>query len=289
MSLPNPNAFARSPLDRAAHLRRDETWLRAARAAPDAAFAAFHALRPLLREARACWLSADQIPPDAQAVFLGLEDGAPRFAVALSEEKDFGGAFTEMRGAAMRLPQGEGAILGCAKSLLDWHSRHQFCANCGARTFVAEAGWKRECAGCRTEHFPRVDPVVIMLALHEGKCLLGRQSRFPPGMYSALAGFVEPGESFEEACARELFEEAGVRALAVRYHLAQPWPFPSSLMIGLVADVESDALTVDAHELEAARWFTRDEARAALAGAGPFSAPPPVAIAHHLIKAWASD
>jgi NAD+ diphosphatase len=289
MTLPNPNAFACSPLDRAAHLRRDEAWLAAARTAPEARFAVFHALRPLLRDHRIGWLTHEQSPATAPPIFLGLEDGAPRFAIEVAEEAGFDGAFTDMRSAAMRLSQGESAILGCAKSLFEWHEKHGFCAKCGAASNVVEAGWKRICPSCAAEHFPRVDPVVIMLALHGGKCLLGRQARFPPGMHSALAGFVEPGESFEEACARELFEEAGLRATAVRYHSNQPWPFPSSLMIGLYADVENDALTIDAHELESARWFTRDEARAALERRGEFSIPPPLAIAHQLIKTWVNE
>jgi NAD+ diphosphatase len=286
MLLPNPNAFTRSPLDRAAHLRRDEAWLAAARSVSDARYAIFNALRPLLRGDAPAWLHRDEIAADGPAIFLGLENSAPRFAVEVAEEAAFDGVFTDMRSAAMRLSQGDSAILGCARSLFDWHARHGFCAKCGAASAIAEAGWKRVCPACTAEHFPRVDPVVIMLALHEGRCLLGRQARFPPGMHSALAGFVEPGESFEEACARELFEEAGVRAKAVRYHSAQPWPFPSSLMIGLYADVESDALTIDLHELESARWFTREEVRAALERRGEVTAPPPLAIAHQLIKSW---
>jgi NAD+ diphosphatase len=286
MLLPNPNAFARSPLDRAAHLRRDQAWLAAALAAPDARYAIFNNLRPLLRGDAPAWLQRDESAGDSPAIFLGLYDGAPRFAVEVADEAAFEGAFTDMRSAAMRLSQGDSAILGCARSLFDWHARHGFCAKCGTASAIAEAGWKRICSSCAAEHFPRVDPVVIMLALHEGRCLLGRQKAWPPGMHSALAGFVEPGESFEEACARELFEEAGVRATAVRYHSAQPWPFPSSLMIGLYADVEGDALTIDLHELESARWFTREEVRAALERRGEFSAPPPLAIAHQLMRSW---
>ncbi len=286
MLLPNPNAFTRSPLDRAGHLRRDEAWLAAARSAPDARYAVFNALRPLLRADAPAWLQRDEIPSDSPAIFLGIEDGAPRFAVQVAEDAPFEGVFTDMRSAAMRLSQGDSATLGCARSLFDWHARNGFCAKCGAASAIAEAGWKRICQPCKADHFPRVDPVVIMLALHEGRCLLGRQKAWAPGVHSALAGYVEPGESFEEACARELFEEAGVRAIAVRYHSAQPWPFPSSLMIGLFADVESDALTIDLHELESARWFTREEARAALERRGDVTAPPPMAIAHQLIKSW---
>lgn len=287
MTLANPNTFTRSPLDRAAHLRRDEAWLAHARKAPDARYAVFHALRPLIRDHAIVWL-AEQKGAGAP-IFLGLENGAPRFAVEVAGEAGFDGAFTELRSAAMRLSQADSAILACAKSLFEWHAKHGFCANCGAASVVAEAGWKRICPSCAAEHFPRVDPVVIMLALHDGQCLLGRQTRFPAGMYSALAGFVEPGESIEEACARELFEEAGVHATAVRYHSTQPWPFPSQLMIGLYADADASALTIDGNELETARWFTRAEARAALARQGDFSLPPPLAIAHQLIKTWADQ
>ncbi|NDC59639.1 MAG: NAD(+) diphosphatase, partial [Alphaproteobacteria bacterium] len=183
--------------------------------------------------------------------------------------------------------------LGCAKALFEWHARHRFCSNCGEKTDIVEAGWKRKCAACDGEHFPRVDPVVIMVPVHGDRCCLGRQKRFPPGMYSALAGFVEPGESLEEACAREIFEEVGLRATTVRYHSSQPWPFPSSMMIGLIADVTDDAVTLDKDEIDEAVWLTKEEARQALAGglkgdAGMIWAPPPFAIAHQILKAWAS-
>ena len=151
------------------------------------------------------------------------------------------------------------------------------------------AGWGRKCDGCNTEHFPRTDPVVIMLAEFEGKALVGRQSRFPPGNYSALAGFLEPGESIEEAVRRELMEESGIPTGAVRYVTSQPWPFGSQLMIACVADALDDIITLDTNELEDAMWVTRSDARAALAGDAdaPFKAPPPFAIAHTLLRSWA--
>ncbi|MBU6206560.1 MAG: NAD(+) diphosphatase, partial [Alphaproteobacteria bacterium] len=164
-----------------------------------------------------------------------------------------------------------------------------FCGRCGAETQVIRGGWGRHCCGCTLDHFPRVDPVVIMLAEHGGRVLLGRQATWPVGRYSALAGFLEPGESVEEAVARELYEEAGVRACAVRYVTSQPWPFPAQLMLACVAEVESDTLTLSPAEIEDAFWASRDEVRAALAGAedARFGAPPLYAVAFTLLKHWA--
>lgn len=180
------------------------------------------------------------------------------------------------------------ALYGGARSLVDWHARHRFCATCGSPTELFRAGWGRRCGQCRAEHFPRVDPVVIMLAEYDGRVLVGRQRQFAPGMFSALAGFVEPGESLEEAVARELFEEAGIRVSDVAYVASQPWPFPSSLMIGCRARAEGSALTLDETEIEAAIWVDRAGVRAALAGDmdAPFLAPPPLAIARHLLEDW---
>ena len=180
------------------------------------------------------------------------------------------------------------ALYGGARSLVDWHARHRFCAACGAPTILFRAGWGRRCETCRAEHFPRVDPVVIMLAEHDGQVLVGRQPGFPPAVFSALAGFVEPGESLEEAVARELFEEAGIRVADVTYVASQPWPFPSSLMIGCTATALDPALTLDETELEAAMWVGRADVRAALAGdmGAPFVVPPPLAIARHLLECW---
>ncbi|MGE3301771.1 MAG: NAD(+) diphosphatase [Hyphomonadaceae bacterium] len=301
MPLPlNPNTFANYPLDRAAHLRKEPEWLHAALTAPETRFTPFAERKPLLRPgdpASPCWLdpaAAEALAPGAP-VFLGLDEaGHARFAFETTADLAAtplagAGEFTEMRAAAMQVAGGDSAILGTAKSIFEWHARHRFCANCGQPTQVVEGGWKRECAACGVEHFPRVDPVVIMLATWNGHCLLGRGKRFANlNMYSALAGYIEPGESIEEACARELFEEAGVRAVAVRYHSAQPWPFPSTLMIGLFAEVEDGAIAVDKEELEDARWFSRDDAQAALERRHPsISVPQRLAIAHQLIKTWA--
>ena len=155
---------------------------------------------------------------------------------------------------------------------------------------MTEAGWKRICTACQAEHFPRTDPVAIMLATSGDKCLLGRQTMWPAGMWSALAGFIEPGETLEQGAARELYEEAGIvcRPANAEYLFCQPWPFPSSLMIGLLLPAENEDITVDEDELEAARWITRAEAREVLAGTHPeIFAPPPFAVAHHILKEWA--
>jgi NAD+ diphosphatase len=188
------------------------------------------------------------------------------------------------------MPGPDAAILATAKAMFEWRRKHGYCAACGQPSEPREGGWKRQCPSCQAEHFPRTDPVVIMLAHHEGRCMLGRQEAWPKGMYSALAGFLEPGESIEEACARELAEEAALKTVRVRYHSTQPWPYPSSLMIGLIAEVADDQAAPDQTELSEVRWFTRAEARALLSGEieGAFC-PQPMAIAHQLIRAWAFE
>jgi NAD+ diphosphatase len=245
--------------------------------------------------------------------FLGLApDGAPIFIALLPDEAveqraDASDGFLDRRilvvpsredlklvdlrsiAAGGLVPQDEGAMLAAAKALMNWHTRHRFCSNCGAPTEVAVAGWRRDCPVCKAIHFPRTDPVVIMLAVDGDACLLGRQPRFPKGMYSALAGFVEPGETIEAAVRREVREEAGVVCRKVQYFASQPWPFPASLMIGSFAQAESRSLEVDRVELEDARWFSRDEAIALIEGRHPdgLLAPAAMAIAHHLLKRWA--
>jgi NAD+ diphosphatase len=182
----------------------------------------------------------------------------------------------------------DAALWGTARSLIAWHGRHGFCANCGAASEPFRAGWGRKCEACRGEHFPRVDPVVIMLAEHGDRVLLGRQPQYPLGRYSALAGFVEPGESIEEAVARELSEEAGIEVSSVRYVASQPWPLPGQLMIACIAEANNDALTIDRTELEDAMWVPRAGVEAALRGdsQAPFLAPPSFAIARSLLEAW---
>jgi len=229
-----------------------------------------------------------EAPDDAHIVLLGFDEGRPRFAAAPE-----GVPAPPLRSPALfraldQLEAGEAATYAMARSVLDWNARHRFCANCGTLTESFRAGWGRKCGNCATEHFPRVDPVVIMIAEHDGRALLGRQPSWPAGRYSALAGFLEPGESIEEAVAREIQEEAGVSVSGVRYVASQPWPFPSQLMIACIGIADDDAITLDDNELETAGWFTRDEVRAALAGDGPFVAPPNYAIAHTLLTRWAA-
>jgi NAD+ diphosphatase len=177
-----------------------------------------------------------------------------------------------------------------ARSITDWHARHQFCAACGSKTVYTAGGSHRRCIDCSTEHFPRTDPVAIAVVGRGDRCLLGRGPGWPATMYSALAGFVEPGETLEEAVRREVQEESGIIVGAVRYVKSQPWPFPSSLMIGCVADAESEEVTIDHAELEDVRWFSLDEVLRALAGEdGDLFIPPPFAVAHHLVRAWAEE
>jgi len=282
--------FTGNPLDRADHLRRDPDALHMARLHPGARYLVLDNLRPLLTTDRAdlYWARRSEIG-EGQVVLLGLDDdGAPRFAVD-GKVGDLPGLPTDARTVGSMMDDGRAAIVAHARSLLDWHRRHGFCAVCGAPTLLTRGGYARSCESCGAEHFPRVDPVVIMLAEKDGKALIGRQSGFPPGFYSALAGFVEAGESLEEAVSRELWEEAGIRTYSVRYVASQPWPFPSSLMIGAIATSESFDLKLDETEIEAARWISRAEALAALQGEGDWLAPPPLAIAHSLLSAWARE
>jgi NAD+ diphosphatase len=187
---------------------------------------------------------------------------------------------------------GEDALgeLAQGAALLSWHHNHRFCGRCGAATQMRIGGYKRACPSCGAEHFPRTDPVAIMLVVHREKCLLGRSPHFAPGMYSALAGFIEPGETIEAAVRREVLEESGIRLGRVVYHASQPWPFPYSLMIGCFGEALDGDIVFDGRELEDCRWFSRDEVRAILAGNHPdgLTAPPPGAIASHLIRAWAN-
>lgn len=286
-----PIAFSGQPLDRADHLRADPDALRRMRG-EDALLLALDGLAPDLDEnGRLRWLPLSAAPADAELVFLGLlrRNGRPAFAaLPAAGRAAAAGSIAARFNAMATLSADDLASYGLARSLVDWHARHRFCAECGAPTLVAKGGWQRDCPACSASHFPRCDPVAIMLVEHDGRMLLGRQARFPPGFYSALAGFVEPGETMEEAVAREVLEEAGVPVERVRYIASQPWPYPSQLMLGCIADATDDRLAIDRTELEDARWFARAEVAAALAGeaGAPFVAPPAQAIARTLLEWW---
>jgi NAD+ diphosphatase len=300
--------FTGNPLDRASDKRVDAGWIEARRRDPSSLILPLWRLEPLLRDSPASNPGAELglLSPeiaeavaaaDAVCIFLGLEGERAVFALDISAAGDSAnegplaglGYFRDARTAAQLVPIREAAILGQAKALIDWHQRHGFCPRCGAPTKIMDAGYRRQCERCRAEHFPRVDPVVIMLAIDGEACLVGRGKQFPPGMFSALAGFIEPGETIEEAVRRELMEEASARVGAVTYHATQPWPFPSSLMIGCFAQAESRAVKADENELAELRWIERSVARELIAGKefDGLRIPPPVAIAHHLIRAWA--
>ena len=277
--------FTGAPIDRADPVRSDPARLDAVVADPRARLLGLEGLDPVASADLTLITRAPMPAANVSLALLGIEEAGPLF-VALGEPIS---AEPPDWATILALASGEMALYAAARSLVAWHARHGFCANCGHATAPFRAGWGRACPACGTEHFPRVDPVVIMLAEHGDRVLVGRQARFPPGRYSALAGFVEPGESVEEAVARELHEEAGIAVANVRYLASQPWPFPSQLMIACIATAADDALTIDMTELEDARWMTREEVRAALAGdaEAPFEPPPPHAIARTLLEAWA--
>jgi len=288
--------FTGGTLDRADALRHDAEALAAARGDWRARLLVLDGLMPAVTDdGRLEWTSLAHLPDDAEPILLGLdESGRPHFTALLAGMRvDTAPA---MRSPALMavlgsLAPGEAATYAAARSVIDWHVRHGFCAKCGSATAVFRGGWARKCPACGAEHFPRVDPVVIMIAEHDGRALLGRGKGWPPGRYSALAGFLEPGESIEEAVSRELFEEAGVRTRSVRYVVSQPWPFPSSLMMACIAPVESDALTIDHNELEDAYWVTRAEVVAVM-NAEPgarFLPPSAFAIAHTLFRRWLEE
>jgi NAD+ diphosphatase len=277
--------FTGAGLDRADHLRLDPERIADMMANGDARLLALDGLDPVLDEAGA--LARAPLAGDGETLFLGLDGGVPLFAPLIRTEALGQRAWGVFRLLALMSGK-DVAIWGAARALNEWHNRHRFCGICGTATALFRAGWGRKCPGCGAEHFPRVDPVVIMLAEYQGRVLLGRQPGYPPGRYSALAGFVEPGESVEEAVARELMEEAGVAVSDVRYVASQPWPFPGSLMIACIGRAAADAITLDTRELEDAFWCGRAGVRAALAGdpAAPFLAPPPFAIANTLLTRW---
>lgn len=311
--------FAGNPLDRLSENRDDAARLDLWRADPRARIMVIARDTPVMKAGAApdpffTLEEAAGLGEPRETAFLGIGlDGAPFFAVQLDDSAivatpndkgqiDASGFsipgrdglfFKDLRslGVQRLLTREATAMYAQAKALMHWHARHRFCANCGQPTRVAASGWRRECDACKAQHFPRTDPVVIMLAIHGDKCLLGRQARFVKGMYSALAGFVEPGETLEEAVRREIFEESGVKCGRVSYLASQPWPFPASLMIGALAEATSAELVIDHNELEDARWFPRAEILSMFEGTHPdgLTAPVHLAIAHHILHAWAYE
>lgn len=266
--------------DRAANHRSDAAWLAARRADPRAWQIRLAGDRVLVRDGR-----VDRESPTADAIFIGIhESGTPIFA---AERDGAVAGDTDLRTVAVEgvVPPDEIGLLAQARSLLLWHQRHGFCANCGAQTEMADGGHRRHCASCAADHFPRTDPVVIMVVRGERGLLLGRQKTWAPGMYSALAGFMEPGETIEDAARREVHEESGIRVGDVAYIASQPWPFPSSLMIGLIGEALSHDVHIDTNELEDARWFSPGELLRMRQGdhESGYRFPVPMAIAHHLI------
>jgi NAD+ diphosphatase len=298
------NVFSGNPLNRVSERRPDQEWLDGLLNDPTSLALPVWNGQPLTEKSKDGGTQLAYVPAPLvqelaagweRLLFMGMWKETAVFAFDMDGPADpvdgplnGMGQFRDLRAVAMTLPASEAAIAATAKGMFEWRRKHGHCAACGEESLPTDGGWKRVCPSCKAEHFPRTDPVVIMLATFEGRCLLGRQAIWPKGMHSALAGFLEPGETIEEACARELMEEAGLTATAVHYHSTQPWPYPNSLMIGLIAEVDSADARPDQTELEAVRWFTREEARQLIAGGydGCF-APPPLAIAHQLVKSWA--
>ena len=305
-----PHIFAGNPLHRGEVERRDEDWIDAQVREPSSRFLPLRGPQVLVRdgvdaagsEAGLGWLAWRDLEPQLTAaapLFLGLLDGVAYFAIDLSREEAAAAAaesrpdcrFEEARSAAESLLSGpEAGILAQGRAQVNWHNRHGYCSVCGQPTVVKRGGQKRECPICKAEHFPRVDPVIIMVVSDGDRCLLGQSRGRLAAMnrYSALAGFVDQAESIEEAVAREVMEEAGIRVKNVRYHSSQPWPFPSSLMIGCHAHADTTHIAMDTEEMTDVQWFDRAEVLRALAGKSEkLAVPGPIAIAHHLIKAWA--
>jgi NAD+ diphosphatase len=274
-----PNTFTGAALDRAGDRRRDGAWVAAQLADPAARAVVAGPDGVQVEDGRLALVPLGDA--GGEPLLLGLDGGAPVFA---AEARN--GALMGLREAAATLPRADGGLAAYAAALLNWHRRHRFCANCGAPTEIREAGHVRSCPSCGAEHHPRTDPVVIMLVLRGDEVLLGRQAAWPPGRYSALAGFVEPGESLEEAVAREVLEEAQVVVGTPRYVSSQPWPFPASLMLGFAAPWVSGEPVIGDEELEDARWFTREQVSDAREERGPLRLPPPLAIARRLLDGW---
>lgn len=305
--------FGGSGLDRAARLRGDADAL--ARALEGGWVLPVWRGKPLFCGDDLGWVRAGSpvLAHGGVPVFLGLDEGVARFAQDISDWSPEAGAaaveggffdpteqrhpaldeafvFAELRGMMVRLSPRAAELAATAKAVLQWHRSHGFCATCGARTAMAQGGWQRDCPACGAHHFPRTDPVVIMLVTRGNRLLVGRNAAWPEGMYSLLAGFVEPGETIEAAVRREVFEEAGIKVGAVRYLASQPWPFPASLMFGCAGEALDDTIKIDPAELEDAIWVTREEMVSAMAGLHPTIKPSRKgAIAHFLIANWLAD
>jgi NAD+ diphosphatase len=302
---PSPRlGYTPNPLERMSERRGDAAYLGELEAAPEAAAYVVAGENIVLKRVADRFdplfsLSAARTWGAEETVLLGVADGHGRFGIGINptqatDLKARDDLFvSDLRSLAVQgLVGGDDlAALAEAKALLSWHARHRFCSVCGTASRAVEAGWRRDCPACGASHFPRTDPVVIMLAVDGERCLLGRQARFPPGMWSCLAGFVEPGETIEAAVRREIREEAGIICGPVSYVASQPWPFPMSLMIGCQTLALSQTIKVDTSELEDARWFDREQVTAMLLRRHPhgLAVPPPIAIAYHLIRAWVEE
>jgi len=294
--LTTSHVFSSNPIDRVQAERRNEAWLDAQLHHPRSRFLPFRKLSPAIHHSDAPqlgWMDSERalrLAGGAQAILLGLHEGAAHFAFEVAETDEgalTGVEFVDARTVGAALPATDAGILAQARSMLDWHARNRFCPSCGGALASIEGGARRACAGCGARHYPQVSPSVIVLVEHQGRCLLARRAGTNTNRHSCLAGYVEPGESLEEAVAREVMEESGVQIADVRYHSSQPWPFPATLMVGCTAQATTDAIAVDGVELAFAGWFSRDEVRSALAGTNPdLTVPDAVAIAHHLIRDW---
>jgi NAD+ diphosphatase len=295
------NFYAGGGLDRASHLRNDRAWLQSRLAAPESQVVLVWRTQSFVvtgAEPRPAFLSGHEtiaMPGLDRWALLGLKGEQAFFAVDISHieqpqavpQLQGRGEFVDLRGVGPLLPREEGSLLAYARGLMYWHSRHGFCGVCGAATESAEGGFVRQCSnpGCKAQHFPRTDPAVIMLVTDGESCLLGRAARFVSGMRSTLAGFVEPGESLEEAVTREVFEEAGIEVGDVRYHSSQPWPFPASIMLGFYARARSREIKIDPNELVDAKWYSRREVLDC-PNSDDFRLPRPDSIARRLIEDW---
>ncbi len=320
---PVPTAFSGNPLDRAEHLREDPEIFGKIFTGADARVVLLAGETREAEDGSRIKIPGDcriltteigdiawQVPEDietlpvATTIFLGLEDGAPRFGAMLDGSADdfadiflpMGLKFRDGRGIAFKLTGAEASphpslgIIAQAKSMLLWHESHRFCAKCGAESEMIKAGYERACPTCKAHHFPRTDPVVIMLVRCGDKALVGRGKGWPEGHFSALAGYMEPGESMEEAVAREIFEEVGLKTTEVRYITSQPWPWPSTLMMGVEAWVEDGEISLQEAEIAEAIWITKDDVRASQNGEHPYRlVPPPFAIAHNLVMNWLAE